>query len=226
MKITFIILSFICLALVCTSAYSQDMKGYWQSRSLSDSTMRGYQHSPRTSIFPNRSSKYSTEYHNTHPNSQVKQYKWQHNPIHLQRNPHREKSSRSNRWDRRWHKNKWRKWPAYWRGYDLRYKSVLDESDISERTQKIIKWVPTDTKVEKAPKTEPKKTYAKPKIVTINDTADTSSETAGEQSESADQSIEIYDGRNKIKVNNKVKKRVHVTKAGVVEIFSSEKTKE
>jgi hypothetical protein len=197
------------------------MKGYWQSRSFSDSTMRGYQPNRRHGIIPNRSSKYPSKYHNSHPNSQVKQYKWQHNPIHSQKNPHREKSLR-NRWDRRWHNNKWRKWPVYWRGYDLRYKSVLEESDISERTQKIIKWEPSDPKVEKAPTTESKKTFTKPKIVTVNDTAETSFERAGFHSESADQSIEIYDGRTKIKVSNKVKKRVHATKAGVFEIFSSE----
>ena len=226
MKITLIIVSFICLVLVCTSSYSQDMKGYWQNRSFSDSTMRGYEPNPRNGIFPNRSSKYPTKHQNSHPNSQVNQYKWQHSPIHSQKNPHGEKSSRSNRWDRRWHKNKWRMWPVYWRGYDLRYKSVLEESEISERTQKIIKWEPSDSKTEKEPTTESKKLYGKPKIVTVSDKAETPSERAGFHSESAYQSIEIYDGRNKIKVSNKVKKRVHVTDAGVVEIFGSEKTME
>ena len=220
MKITLIILSFICLALLSISAYSQDMRGHWQNRPSTDTTIRGHQHNPRNGIFPNSSSKYQTEYHNSHPNFHKRHGKWQHNTIHSQKNPHREKSSRSNRWDRRWHKNKWRKWPAYWKGYDLRYKNGFEEPDSGERTQKIIKWEPADSKVEKESTTKPKKTYAKPKIVTLNDTAGPSSEIA--RTQSADQSIQIYDGRNKIKVSNKLQKKVHVTDAGVVEIFGSE----
>ena len=220
MKITLTIVSFICLALLCPSAYSQDMRGHWQNRPSTDTTIRGHQHNPRNGIFPNRSSKYQTEYHNSHPNFHKRQGKWQHNPIHSKKNPHREKGTSLNRWDRHWQKNSWRQWPVHWRGYDTRYKSVLEEPDSSKRNQKIIKWEPADSKVEKEPATKPEKTYAEPKIVTVNDTADTSSEIA--RSFSAEPSIQIYDGRSKIKVSNKVKKRVHVTDAGVVEIFGSE----
>ena len=219
MKITFIILSFICLALVCTSAYSQDMQGSWQNRPSTVSTMRGYQHNPPNGLISNRSSKYPTEYHNSNPNFHKRQGKWQHNPIHPKENLHRKKSTKSNRWDRHWQKNNWRKWPVYWRGYDLRYKSVLEESDSGERTQKIIEWEPSDSKVEKEPATKPEKTYAKPKIITVNDTTDTSAEIA--RSQNAEPSIQIYDGSNKIKVGNKLQKKVHVTDAGIVEIFGA-----
>ena len=85
------------------------------------------------------------------------------------------------------------------------------------------RWIlpePADSKVEKESTTKPEKTYAKPKIVTLNDTAEPSSEIA--RTQSADQSIQIYDGRNKIKVSNKLQKKVHVTDAGFVEIFGSE----
>ena len=220
MKITLIILSFICLALLCTSAYSQDMRGHWQNRASTDTIIRGHQHNQRNGIFPNRRIKYPTEYRNSQSNFHKRPGKWQHKPIHPKKNPHREKGTRLKSWDRYWQKNSWRQWPVYWRGYDLRYKSVLEEPDSSKRNQKIIKWEPSDSKVEKEPATKPEKTYAEPKIVTVNDTAKSSSETA--RSESVESSIQIYDGRNKINVSNKLQKKVHVTDAGVFEIFGSE----
>jgi len=212
-------MSFICLALVCPSAYSQDMRGYLQSRPSTDSTIRGHQHNPRNGIFPNRNSKYPTEHRNSKSDFHKRQGKWQHHPIHPKKNPHREKGTRLYSWDRHWQKNSWRQWPVYWRGYDLRYKSVLEEPDSGERTQKIIEWEPSHSEMEKEPATKPEKTYAKPKIVTVNDTADTSSEIA--RSQSAESSIQIYDGEKSIKVSNKLQKKVHVTDAGVVEIFGA-----
>jgi hypothetical protein len=133
-------------------------------------------------------------------------------------NPHIERNFNSGKWENRWDK-KWRNRPVYWRSYDLRYKNGFGAYEEEERIQIIRKWESPDQAEDKEPQAEQKKIFAKPKMVTVDGKAGAFSQSPGPQKGNGEKPAIFYDEESKFKIVNRLQKKVHTTKAGVVEIY-------